>query len=371
MMADRDHDAGQGPPRVLKELLPEEMKELFVSWGLRPYRARQVLEWIYRHTALDWDEMTNISKGDRALLRRLARIGHLEVLQRKVAPDGTQKWLLGLEDGLRVETVLIPEEGYWTQCVSTQVGCAMGCAFCRTARIGLKRPLKAWEIVEQVVVARRSFREGRVRNVVFMGMGEPLANYDAVVRALRLLLLQEGLDLSKRRVTLSTCGLVPEMRRIMQEGLGVNLSVSLNATTEEVRTRLMPINRKYPLGELLAACRELPLPPRGRITFEYVLIKGVNDSLEDAKRLCRLLRGIRCKVNLIPLNPFPGSPFQPPGEETIERFKSVLGDAYLTVPIRWSRGAEICAACGQLAADYPLAPARPNPWTASHSAITW
>ncbi len=347
-------DTGMTPVHVLKDMLPGEMRDLFVSLGLKPYRAVQVLEWIYRHSVLSFDEMTNVSRQDRSVLEGVARIGHLEILQRQVGPDGTQKWLLGLEDGLRVETVLIPEEGYWTQCVSTQVGCAMGCAFCRTARVGLKRQLWAWEIVDQVVVARRSLGQGRVRNVVLMGMGEPLANYEAVVRAIRLMLLQEGLDISKRRVTVSTCGLVPEMRRLMQEGLGINLSVSLNATTEEVRSRLMPVNKRYPLKELLAACRELPLPPRGRITFEYVLIKGLNDGLEDARRLCRLLRGIRCKVNLIPMNPFPGCGFQPPSREVVEGFKRILDEAYFTVPIRWSRGADISAACGQLAADYLL-----------------
>ena len=341
---------------ILKELLPQEMKDLFLSLGLRPFRVQQVLSWIYGHAALSFQEMTNISKTDRAFLDENARIGHLEILGRERAADGTEKWLLGLEDGLRIETVLIPEEGHWTQCISTQVGCAMGCGFCRTGTMGLRRQLKAWEIAEQVVLARRALEGGKVRNVVLMGMGEPLANYDAVVRAIRLMLLPGGLDLSKRRITLSTCGLVPEMKRFAAEGLGVNLAVSLNATTDELRSRLMPINLRYPLKELLAACRELPLPPRGRITFEYILFQGVNDSSDGARRLVRLLRGIRCKINLIPHNPFPGSPFARPSEQRILEFKVILSEAHFTTPIRWSHGAEISAACGQLAGGAPESP---------------
>ncbi len=338
---------------ILKALLPEEIKEVFTAWGLVPYRARQVLSWIYGRQALTFQEMTNISKADRLFLEEHYRIAHLELLDRQRASDRTEKWLLGLEDGQRVETVIIPEEDHWTQCVSTQVGCAMGCGFCRTGEAGLRRQLEAWEIVDQVVVARRNFEGGRIRNVVLMGMGEPLANYEAVVRAIRIMLLPGGLDLSKRRITLSTCGLVPEMKRLAGEGLGISLAVSLNATTDELRSRLMPINRRYPLKQLLVACRELPLAPRQRITFEYVLFKGVNDSDEDARRLVKLLRGIRCKVNLIPHNPFPGAPFQRPSEERVLAFQRILADAAFTAPIRKSHGAEIFAACGQLAGDLP------------------
>lgn len=349
MISNMEAKSPMDDPRVvLKDLLPEEIGTLFTSWGLQHFRARQVIEWIYGRQALCFEEMTNISKVDRAFLQQNARIGHLEILARERAADGTQKWLLGLEDTLRVETVIIPEEGRWTQCVSTQVGCAMGCAFCRTARMGLKRQLRTWEIVDQVVLARRSFEEGRIRNVVLMGMGEPLTNYDPVVRALRLMLLPEGLNLSKRRITLSTCGLIPEMQRLVNEGLEIKLAVSLNATTDALRSRLMPINRTYPLKTLMAACREIPLRPRDRITFEYILFRGINDSPEDARRLARLLKGIRCKVNLIPHNPFPSSSFQPPSEEAILAFQRILQDAHLTAPIRWSRGAEISAACGQL-----------------------
>lgn len=326
------------------------MEELFTSWGLCPYRARQVLEWIYRKQALSFEEMTNISESDRVFLDKNARIGHVKTLDRRTATDGTEKWLLVLEDALRVETVLIPEGSHWTQCISTQVGCAMGCVFCKTATVGLKRQLRAWEIVDQAVVARRDFKGGPILNLVFMGMGEPLANYEAVVRAIRILMQPEGLDFSKRRITLSTCGLVPGMSRLASEKLDINLAVSLNATTNELRSMLMPVNRTYPLRALLEECRKFPLPPRNRITFEYVLIEGVNDSPADAKRLIRMLRGVRCKVNLIPHNAYPGSSFRAPEKQRIQAFQRILSEAHLTAPIRWSRGSEISAACGQLAA---------------------
>jgi 23S rRNA (adenine2503-C2)-methyltransferase len=337
------------PRIVLKDLLPEEMGAVLSSWGLKHFRARQLSQWLYRRYALSFEEMSNISKVDRAFLHEHARIGSLEILARQQAADGTQKWLLGLEDGLRVETVIIPEEDHWTQCISTQVGCAMKCTFCRTARLGLRRQLSTWEIVDQVVVARRSFEEGHIRNVVLMGMGEPLSNYDAVVRALRLLRLPEGLNLSKRRITLSTCGLIPQMRLLAREGLQIKLAISLNAATDSLRSRLMPVNRTYPLKELLATCREIPLPLRDRITFEYILFRGINDSQKDALRLARLLRGMRCKVNLIPHNPFPGSPYEPSSREAIVAFQGTLKDAHISAPIRWSRGSDISAACGQLA----------------------
>jgi 23S rRNA (adenine2503-C2)-methyltransferase len=335
----------------LKGLLPHEMKGFFESWGFPPYRAQQVQEWIYRKQAMSFEEMTNLPKTDREFLETMARIGHLEVMDRERATDGTEKWLLKLEDGLMLETVLIPEGGHWTQCLSTQVGCAMGCTFCRTARLGLRRQLRAWEILDQVVVTRREFKGGKILNLVFMGMGEPLANYESVIRAIRLLLDPVCLDFSKRRITLSTCGLIPGIRLLAGERLGINLAVSLNATTQTLRSRIMPVNRTYHLHSLLQACREFPLPARGRMTFEYVLMEDVNDTSQDAERLVRLLRGIPCKINLIPHNGFPGSAFRAPHEARIRTFQRILIQAHLTAPIRWSRGSEISAACGQLAGD--------------------
>lgn len=335
---------------VLKDLLPQELSKLFARWGLKPYRLTQVLSWIYKRQSLDFQEMTDISKQDRSTLANVCRIGQLGLLNRQRASDGTEKWLLELEDGMRVETVLIPEQDHLTQCISTQVGCSMGCSFCRTSLMGLRRQLKTWEIVEQVVMGRRLLQGEKIRNVVLMGMGEPLANYQEVVRALRIMLDRRALDLSKRRITLSTCGLIPQIRRLASEGLGISLAVSLNATTEDQRSRIMPINKVHPMGELLRACRELPLPARTRITFEYVMLGGFNDSVADARRLVRLLQGIKCKVNLIPHNPYPGSPFRRPQQERIIEFQRILADSGITAPVRWSHGSEISAACGQLAA---------------------
>ncbi len=344
-------------PVILKELLPQEVMELLAGWGFKSFRAHQLLKWIYLRQAEDFEQMTDISKADRALLAQRCKIGLLRVLGRDKASDGTQKLLLGLQDGLRIESVIIPEEDHYTQCISTQVGCSMGCAFCRTSSLSRKRNLRTWEMVDQVVTGRRLMQEGRIRNVVLMGMGEPLSNYHAVLKAIRIMLDPKALDLSKRRVTLSTCGLVPELRKLASEGLDIGLAVSLNATTEDQRSSLMPINRKYPLGLLLETCRKLELPPRNRVTFEYVLLDGVNDSLQDARRLVKLLRGIRCKVNLIPHNPYPGSPFKRPPQERILAFQKLLSDSGLTCPIRWSHGSDIWAACGQLAGVDPKAEA--------------
>lgn len=336
-------------PVILKELLPQEVLELLLGWGFRSFRAQQLLKWIYVRQAEDFEEMSDISKADRATLARRSKIGQLRLLEKSQASDGTEKLLLELEDGLRIETVIIPEEDHFTQCISTQVGCSMGCAFCRTSSLRLKRDLRTWEMVEQVVAGRRLMKKGRIRNVVLMGMGEPLANYHAVLKAIRIMLDPKALDLSKRRVTLSTCGMVPELHELVSEGLDIGIAVSLNATTEAQRSSLMPINRKYPLELLLKTCRELDLSPRNRITFEYVLLDRVNDSQQDARRLVKLLRGIRCKVNLIPHNPYPGSPFKRPPEDRILAFQRILSDSGLTCPIRWSHGSEIWAACGQLA----------------------
>ncbi len=336
-------------PVILKELLPAELKDLLVGWGFKSFRTEQLLKWIYVRNATDFQEMSDISKADRAALAKSCEIGSLRVLERTLASDGTQKLLLELQDGLSIETVIIPEEDHFTQCVSTQVGCNMGCVFCRTSSLRLRRHLRTWEIVDQVVTGRRLMEQGRIRNVVLMGMGEPLANYDAVLKAIKIMLEPKALDLSKRRITLSTCGLIPELKKLVSEGLGIGLAISLNATTEAQRNMLMPINRKYSLAHLLETCRDLPLGPRNRITFEYVLLDRVNDSLEDARRLVKLLKGIRCKVNLIPHNSYPGSPFKRPPDDRILAFQKVLSEHGLTCPIRWSHGSEIWAACGQLA----------------------
>lgn len=329
----------------------EGLETFFEKVGEKPFRARQLMQWVYRRATLDFEAMTDLSQGVRSKLRAQATLAVPEAVSEQRSGDGTRKFLLALPDGERVETVLIPDGDRLTQCLSCQVGCAMGCAFCRTGSGGLVRNLTAAEIVGQVVLGQGLVGPGeRITNVVFMGMGEPLHNLDPVLAAFRVLSSDHGLNITKRRITVSTCGLVPALRRLPTEVLG-SLAVSLNATTDEVRDQLMPVNRRYPIAELLGALRELPLPPRARYTVEYVLLGGVNDSPEDAPRLVRLLSGLRCKVNLITYNPHPESPFLPPGPASVEAFQGVLLAKGLTAVVRKSRGQDILAACGQLRAE--------------------
>jgi len=263
--------------------------------------------------------------------------------------DDTRKLLFQLDARAAIEAVLIPDPPRLTLCISSQAGCGMGCAFCATARLGLLRNLSPTEIVGQVLAAQGQLRpDERISNIVFMGMGEPLANYDAVVQAVEILTAEWGLGFSARRVTVSTVGIVPAMARLVQD-TAVNLAVSLSATTDAQRSRIMPVNRRYPLETLLTMCRSLPIPQRRRITFEYVMLAGVNDTLEDADRLIKLLRGIRSKVNLIPFNPFPGAGFSSSSDAVIARFQERLLAAQVHATIRHSRGRDIAAACGQLA----------------------
>lgn len=316
--------------------------------GIQPYRARQVRQWIFKRLAHSFDEMTSLPKDLRARLAGECRLSSLEAVDLQVSEDSTRKYLFRLDDGFFIESVLIPERDHWTLCISSQAGCAMGCRFCLTARQGFRRNLSPAEIVDQVLEVKRAMDEpDELTNLVLMGMGEPLANYENVKKAVGILTADDGLNLSQRKVTLSTCGLVPVMRRLGREII-VNLAVSLNAADPETRDFLMPVNRRYPLPELLAACREFPLPNRRMITFEYILIEGVNDSDRDAERLTTLLRGIRAKINLIPLNPHPGSPFKPPEMERILRFQEILIQRHYTAIIRKSKGQDILAACGQL-----------------------
>ncbi len=328
-----------------------ELEERLVSLGLKKYRAGQVLAWIYDRHAASFDEMTDIAKQERTLLSERFTISALRTLLTERSADGTRKFLFELEDKHSVESVLIPDKDRATLCISSQVGCAQGCRFCLTGNNGFIRNLEAHEIADQVLeVSHLLSREGpsKLTNLVLMGMGEPLANFEEVLHALKIVTSEKGLDFSSRRVTVSTDGLVPEIGRLGKSGVKVNLAVSLNATTDEVRDRIMPVNLRYPIKELLAACKRFPLEPRRRITFEYVMLKDVNDSREDAERLARLLRGIQCKVNLIPFNPFPGSAFKRPEDAAVRRFQKVLLDNRYIAPIRESRGRDINAACGQL-----------------------
>lgn len=343
----------------IKELSLEDLSAWLAEHGEPGYRARQIAQWLYGRGVDSFAAMSDLPRGLRERLEASFTIPRPLIVRLVRAEDRTRKFLLALEDGGRIESVLIPAElsQRLTLCISSQVGCGMACAFCATATLGLERSLRAHEIVDQVLEARRELRadagaaepQSAITNIVFMGMGEPLHNYEEVVRAIGVLTAEWGMGFSPRRITVSTVGLVPQIKRLLDD-TRVHLAVSLSGTTDAQRGRLMPVNGKYPLDALLAACRELPLPRRKRITFEYVMLAGENDSLQDGRRLGTLLRGIPSKVNLIPFNPFPGSRFAPTPRPAIEAFRAALLRQGVHATIRESRGGDIQAACGQLAA---------------------
>jgi 23S rRNA (adenine2503-C2)-methyltransferase len=337
-----------------KDIL-EMSREQLIDWlagrKIASYRADQILKWVYLRQVDNFDVMTDISRDIRGLLSQYFVIGRLAVERTEISRDGSRKYLFRLKDGRFIESVLIPERDHFTLCVSNQVGCAQGCLFCLTAAGGFERNLSRGEIIAQVRDIKNELDDPMsLTNIVFMGMGEPLANYKNLVSAVDVITdTDRGLRLASRRVTVSTAGLVPRLADLGRD-TRVNLAVSLNATDNVTRNRLMPINRKYPLEELLEACRQYPPAPGRRITFEYILIKGVNDSGDDARRLARLLQPIRCKINLIPYNPHEGCDFERPTEGVIQAFFKVLFDKNYTVIIRRSKGEDISAACGQLRA---------------------
>lgn len=332
----------------LKNMTLEEIESFVAGMGKEKYRARQIFKWIYQTGAASFDEMTNLSKDFRSQMKDLSRISSLEIAKIQIARDGTKKILFRLEDGLFVESVLIPGANHWTLCVSTQVGCQMGCRFCFTAKSGFKRNLLSSEIVDQTVQAKWKTNEGpSINNIVLMGMGEPLANYDNTLKAINILSSDYGLAFSTRKITLSTCGIVPMIERLGRDS-AVNLAVSLNAPNNRIRDELMPINKKYPMESLIRTCLNYPMPRRRRITFEYTLIAGVNDSPEDARLIVRQFKSLKCKFNLIPFNEFPGTPYKTPSREAVNAFHKVLVDNHLTAITRASHGKEILAACGQL-----------------------
>ena len=332
------------------------MERLFAGLGEKPFRARQVLKWIHRRGAADFTAMSDIAKGLRAKLAAAAVIEPPVVVGDGSSADGTRKWLLKVDGANAVEAVFIPEDGRGTLCVSSQAGCTFDCAFCATGRQGFNRNLGAAEIIGQLWLANRALGchagGGReISNVVFMGMGEPMMNLDNVIPALRLMLDDQGYGLSRRRVTVSTSGVVPGMDRLAEE-CPVALAVSLHAPDDALRDRLVPINRKYPIRKLIAACnRYLERAPRDFITFEYVMLEGVNDSDAQARSLLGVAARVRCKFNLIPFNPFPASGFKRSLPQRIRRFAQVLQRAGLTVTTRKTRGEAIDAACGQLAGE--------------------
>jgi len=325
------------------------MEELAQSLGAPRYRGRQLAGWIFTKGVTDFAAMTDLPKDFRAALAEQVGIDLPELERRTPSQDGSQKLIVRYADGVRVQAVLMPDGDRLTLCLSTQVGCGFACAFCYTGTMGLERNLSAGEIVAQVMAARHILNPGeRITHLVYMGMGEPLANYSATVKSLRLLTDPLAFAFSPRRITVSTVGLVSGIERLAKENLKVNLAISLHATSNEIRDRIMPVNRGFAIEELLAACRRFPLPFRQRMTFEYVLLNDVNDSVEDARRLVRLLKGIRGKINLIPFNDWEGSGFTRPPLQRILAFQAVLLEQGITATIRWSKGEDIGAACGQL-----------------------
>ncbi len=342
-----------------------ELTEALTSRGLEKFRAKQVWTALYFYGARDFSSMSGLAKPVRQELAEYFTLDRPSISAEQKSEDGTAKWLLKMADGNEVECVHIPEEDRGTLCVSSQVGCAMMCKFCHTGTQRLVRNLTAGEIVGQVMAARdvlddwpkpgardpKNPEARAITNIVMMGMGEPLNNYDNAAKAIRIFMDGEGIGIGKRRMTLSTCGVVPFIKRCGDE-LGVNLAISLHAVTDELRDVLVPVNRKYPIKELLQACREYPAAKNTRrITFEYVMLKGVNDSLADARQLVRLLRGIPAKINLIPFNAWPGAPFECPDLASIEKFGDIVNAAGYASPIRMPRGRDIMAACGQLKSE--------------------
>ncbi len=336
---------------LAREELAAEMKAM----GAEPFRARQLWHWIYHRGSRDFAAMTTLSKKFREQLAERYEVARPAVSRAQASIDGTRKWLLAFADGQEAECVHIPEEDRGTLCVSSQVGCTLTCKFCHTGTQKLVRNLDAAEIVGQIMVARDDLGEWpspqddrQLTNIVLMGMGEPLYNYDNVAKAVKIAMDHEGLSVSKRKITLSTAGVAPMIERVGQE-LGVNLAISLHAVTDELRDQLVPLNKKYPLRQLLDACRSYPSSSNARrITFEYVMLKGVNDSPAEARALVNLLAGIPAKVNLIPFNPWPGAPFECSTEEAIAAFGDIVNAAGYASPVRTPRGRDILAACGQL-----------------------
>jgi len=330
------------------------LETYFTEIGEKPFRATQLLKWIYQFGVDNFSEMSNLSKSLREKLADVAEIRLPETVTEQISEDGTIKWLLRLDSGNSIETVFIPEDGRGTLCISSQVGCALECSFCSTAQQGFNRNLTTAEIISQLVVANRALKciprnERVISNVVLMGMGEPLLNFDNVVKAINIMLEDNAYGLSKRRVTLSTSGVIPALDRL-KEVCDVSLALSLHAPNDELRNELVPINRKYPIQDLLAACkRYISGETKKKVTIEYVLLDGVNDKPEHARQLVKLLKDLPCKINLIPFNPFPDSGYATSSNEAIERFKNIVVKGGLITTTRKTRGEDIDAACGQLA----------------------
>ncbi len=324
--------------------------QLFVqSFGEPAYRARQLMEWLYTKRAISFEESTNLPQHWRTALKKRAWLTPFRSHTVQESADGTRKYLFQLHDGERIESVRISMKEHFTLCVSTQAGCAVNCDFCLTGKQGFTRNLTSGEILGQILAVQRDLaQEERISNIVLMGMGEPLLNYQHVTKAIRMMLAAEGLNFSNRKITLSTAGIIPGIQRLGQEDFTINLAISLNAPTDEIRSRIMPVNQTYPLGQLLEACRAFPLPERRRITFGYILLNGINDEPDHARTLAKILRGLRCKINLIPYNATPDNLYQASSEARILTFQSILTQQGYSAFIRASKGDDISAACGQL-----------------------
>jgi len=336
----------------IKDLSPKEIEKFVLDNDLQPFRAIQISKWLYKKGVDCFDEMSDLSKDFRDLLDFSFSIKpSLELVQEQVSIDGTKKYLFKLDDGNQIESVLIPEKSRKTLCISSQVGCALGCTFCMTGTVGKIRNLKPSEILDQYMMVNQ-YNENSITNIVFMGMGEPLDNLDNLVKVINVLTDQNYLALSPKRITVSTSGLVPQIKKLGEQ-VSVNLAVSLNAPRDELRDEIMPINKRYPISELLKASVNFPVPNRKYLMFEYVLLKGVNDSDSDAHTLGRLLRGIKCKINVIPFNEASPLPYKSPDWERVLKFQDILISYRINVRIRKSRGSDILGACGQLAATYP------------------
>lgn len=352
-------------PKInLLDLSIKDLASFVGAQGEPRFRATQLFQWIHQQGATDFNQISNISKTFRARLEEVAEIRLPEIDLERVSADGTRKWLLKLADGNRIETVFIPDKTRGTLCVSSQVGCALNCSFCATGKEGFSRNLQLFEIIGQVWLAVRRLADTqyKVTNVVMMGMGEPLLNYQSVVDAMEIMMNDHAYGLSKYRVTLSTAGMVPEIKRLQKDS-EVSLAISLHAPNDELRNILVPLNRKYPLAELIPACRDYySASPKRQVTIEYVMIDGVNDGEKEAKQLAHLLKEVPCKINLIPFNPFPGSQYQRSSETNLIRFQNQLIDAGYNTRVRKTRGEDIAGACGQLAGQIKDRTGRHERW---------
>ncbi|MDD5730271.1 MAG: 23S rRNA (adenine(2503)-C(2))-methyltransferase RlmN [Candidatus Omnitrophica bacterium] len=336
------------PKRNIKELTLDELKDVLVSLGQPAFRARQVLTWVYKKTAVDFDQMSDLPLALREILKEKFYLFDLKVQKVQESRDATKKILFSLKDSDYIEAVIIPAESRVTGCVSTQVGCKYSCRFCASGVSGFKRDLGFAEILDEVVYLKNNSFEGKLTHLVFMGMGEPLDNYDNVLKAIRIINAEYGFNIGARRITVSTCGIVPAINRLSGEGLQIELSVSLHAADDKTRSALMPVNKKYPLSELVTACREYVDKTNRQVTFEYVLIKNMNSDLPSAQKLVTMLKGMNCKINLIPCNYIKELGIEPPNKLEILFFKDSLTKAGLNVTLRKPRGQDIESACGQL-----------------------